>query len=110
MTVNAIRERIVVKKAVSRTLKGTGRTPTIETIETLWAEVVELSVSARARYGSAGLTSVTHQVRVRGKKTWDYALTTFEWRGMTLRPTQDKSDPGNRGRWTVILCEQIHVG
>ena len=76
---------------------------------TRWADVDELSVSARIAYQQAGVSEVTHMVTMRGPISLSLADNRFVWLNKGDRILYPVAPPSNKdglGRYYAIVARE----
>jgi len=77
----------------------------------VWARVLPIGAMARATYKQL-MGDVTREVRVPGRKTWEFGKFRFRWATNMLNPrvrlipAQPPIDPDGTGKYTIILCRE----
>lgn len=92
---------------VGRDRTSTGFTPTLTLLDTVWGSLLELTVAAAQAYDKQDVQA-THNLKVRGRQEYDFAVTRFKLDGRMFRPLGAARYPGGRrGNWTVMDVRDV---
>ena len=98
---------IVIIQTKTEVEGALGSTVTWSDSDDYFANIIPISLSARALYQQVNMAEVTHRILFRGSVILSDALANNRFKsGTTYYVPLEESGVINRGRWTEILCKE----